>query len=147
KECNYDMKLYVKEKKIGAKRKYNKGHKVEGVWVIGGYNNLKKIGYKHKTVNHKKYFKDPETNVHTNTIEESFNVEKLHILKEEEITLYQEKINNNCSKNNNIIEYNIDGNESEFDELVTSSDETGCEDISDKKHLLVYVKLVGKINN
>ncbi|EIE83013.1 hypothetical protein RO3G_07718 [Rhizopus delemar RA 99-880] len=63
------------------------------------------------------------------------------------MTLYQEKIKNNCSKNNNIIEYNIDGNESEIDELETSSDETGCEDISDKKHLLVYVKLVEKLKN
>jgi transposase-like protein len=103
-----------------AKRKNNRGHKVEGAWVIGGiersilknkikdenkklfilpietrdsinidkivkkyikkgttiytdcwkgYNNLKNIGYKHETVNHKKYFKDPKTGVHTNTIE------------------------------------------------------------------------------
>ncbi|KAI8882103.1 hypothetical protein K501DRAFT_187542, partial [Backusella circina FSU 941] len=112
--------------KIG-KRKYHKGHRVEGVWVIGGiersrlknkiknenrksfflpidirnsenidkiinenvkkgttktitkisqikgntqcYNNVKNLGYKHKTVNHKKYFKDPITKVHTNGIE------------------------------------------------------------------------------
>ena len=113
----------IDESKI-AKRKYNKGHKVEGAWVIGGiqksrlknkiknenkklfllpveernienineiikkyvkkgttiyadcwkgYNDLKNIGYKHKTVNHKKHFKDPETNVHTNTIEGTWN--------------------------------------------------------------------------
>src|SRR6478735_2023591 len=113
----------IDETKI-AKRKYNKGHKVEGAWVIGGiqksrlknkiknenkklfllpveernienineiikkyvkkgttiyadcwkgYNDLKNIGYKHKTVNHKKHFKDPETNVHTNTIEGTWN--------------------------------------------------------------------------
>jgi transposase-like protein len=109
----------IDETKI-AKRKYNKGHIVEGGWVTGGiersilknkmknenkkifllpikerninnidliikkyvkkgttiytdcwkgYNNLRNIGYKHKTVNHKKYFKDPITGVHTNTIE------------------------------------------------------------------------------
>lgn len=98
----------------------------------------------------------------------------------DEITIID--ICDNCD-NTDIIEYNIDGNESEIDELETSSDETGCEDISDKKvkkvktnniqnninnlnysrdilkkeiinnyeklfeHLLVYVKLVGKINN
>lgn len=38
-----------------------------------GYNNLNKIGYKHKTVNHKKCFKDPDTGVHTNTIEGTWN--------------------------------------------------------------------------
>ena len=109
----------VDETKIG-KRKNNKGHKVDGVWVIGGiersqlknkvknenrksffipiekrnisnideiikkyvkkgttintdcwkgYNNLNNIGYKHQTVNHKKFFKDPITHVHTNGIE------------------------------------------------------------------------------
>lgn len=113
----------IDESKI-AKRKNNKGHKVEGAWVIGGversnlknkiknenkkifllqiekrdingidkiiqkyvrkgttiytdkwkgYNNLKNIGYKHYTVNHKKHFKDPNTGVHTNTIEGTWN--------------------------------------------------------------------------
>ena len=132
-----DKQIYNKNRRIGgrneiveideskiAKRKYNKGHKVEGVWVIGGiqrsrlknkiknenkkmfllpieernienineivkkydkkgttiytdcwkgYNNLKNNGYKNKTVNHKKHFKDPETNVHANIIEGSWN--------------------------------------------------------------------------
>ena len=132
-----DTQIYNKHRRIGgrneiveineskiAKRKYNKGYKVEGVWVISGiqksrlknkiknvnkrlfllpieernieniseiiktyvkkgttiytdcwkgYNDLKNIGYKHKTVNHMKHFKDPETNVHTNTIEGTSN--------------------------------------------------------------------------
>jgi transposase-like protein len=120
----------IDETKI-AKRKYNKGHKVEGAWVIGGiersilknkvknenkklflvpieernidsidliikryvkkgttvytdcwkgYNNLKNIGYKHMTVNHKKNFKDPITKVHTNTIEGTWNGVKQSII-------------------------------------------------------------------
>lgn len=118
------------ESKIG-KRKYNRGHRVEGAWVIGGiersilknkiknenkklflypieernisnideiikkyvkkgttiytdswkgYNNLKNIGYKHKTVNHKENFKDPITNVHTNNIEGTWNGLKQSII-------------------------------------------------------------------
>jgi transposase-like protein len=120
----------IDETKI-AKRKYNKGHKVEGAWIIGGiqrsrlknkiknenkqmflvpieernienideiikrhikkgttiytdcwkgYNNLKNIGYKHKTVNHSKNFKDPITGVHTNTIEGTWNGLKQSII-------------------------------------------------------------------
>lgn len=120
----------IDETKI-AKRKYNKGHKVEGAWVIGGiqrsrlknkvtnenkkvflepieernieninqiiskyikkgttiytdcwkgYNDLNKIGYKHKTVNHKKHFKDPITGIHTNTIEGTWNGLKQSII-------------------------------------------------------------------
>lgn len=139
-----DKQLYNNKEKIGgrneiveidetkiAKRKYNRGHKVEGVWIIGGiqrsrlknkvrnenkkmfllpikernmeninevitkyvkkgttiytdcwkgYNNLDKIGYKHKTVNHKKHFKDPETGIHTNTIEGTWNGLKQSII-------------------------------------------------------------------
>lgn len=45
-----------------------------------GYNNLNKIGYKHKTVNHKKHFKDPNTGVHTNTIEGAWNGLKQSII-------------------------------------------------------------------
>lgn len=122
--------IEIDETKI-AKRKYNKGHKVEGAWVIGGiqrsrlknkvknenkkiflepieernienineiinkyikkgttiytdcwkgYNDLNKIGYKHKTVNHKKHFKDPITGIHTNTIEGTWNGLKQSII-------------------------------------------------------------------
>ncbi|RWS18677.1 uncharacterized protein B4U80_08769 [Leptotrombidium deliense] len=100
----------IDESKFG-KRKYNKGHYVEGAWVFGGieresgeifmevvedrtkatllplidkwiekgttiysdqwssYRTLSLRGYTHMTVNHKNYFKDPETGVHTNSIE------------------------------------------------------------------------------
>ena len=103
------------------KRKYNKGHPVNGIWVLGGvehgtkkvftipvekrdkatllknikkyvkpgttiytdcwkgYVDLKENGYNHKTVNHKKYFKDPITYAHTNTIEGTWNGFKIAI--------------------------------------------------------------------
>ena len=39
-----------------------------------GYHNLsEKLDYQHGTVNHSKYFKDPETGIHTNTIEGNWN--------------------------------------------------------------------------
>ncbi|KRH91877.1 putative transposable element, partial [Pseudoloma neurophilia] len=106
-----DVIVEIDESKFG-KRKYNRGHRVEGQWVLGivertekrriilipverrdsktltdiirkyvhplsiiltdkwkGYNELKKYFKDHKTVNHSKNFKDPETGVHTNTIE------------------------------------------------------------------------------
>ncbi|XP_076635492.1 uncharacterized protein LOC143348781 [Colletes latitarsis] len=105
-----DKVVEIDESKFG-RRKYHRGHRVEGQWVFGGveresgkvflvpvesrdtesllsvikqwvlpgttiisdcwkaYNILEKEGYKHLTVNHSLHFKDPETGVHTNTIE------------------------------------------------------------------------------
>ncbi|XP_022160096.1 uncharacterized protein LOC111026349 [Myzus persicae] len=103
----------IDESKFG-KRKYHRGHRVEGQWVFGGYeretgncfmvpvenrtaetllkiikdwvkpgttiisdcwkayNTLNNEGYVHLTVNHRLHFKDPETGVHSNTIEGSW---------------------------------------------------------------------------
>jgi len=105
-----DHIVEIDESKFG-KRKYNKGHHVEGVWILGmvdretrkihlvvvdkrdaatlenriernvaddsiiytdcwrGYNGINAICESHETVNHSKFFKDPSTGVHTNTIE------------------------------------------------------------------------------
>jgi len=105
-----DHIIEIDESKFG-KRKYNKGHHVEGVWILGmvdrttraihlvsvdkrdaptlearieaatsndsiiytdcwrGYNKIDSICESHETVNHSKFFKDPSTGVHTNTIE------------------------------------------------------------------------------
>jgi transposase-like protein len=112
----------VDETKLG-KRKYNRGHRVEGVWIVAGverteqrrifliqvetrdattlmtiikkhvapgsvihtdlwkgYTALKEnIDFEHKTVNHSKFYKDPETGTHTNTIEGTNNGLKLRI--------------------------------------------------------------------
>ena len=111
-----EITVEVDESKFG-RRKYHRGRRVEGVWVIGGIENtsekkcflvkvekhdeetIKKIlkthvrkgsivrtdcwrGYlnieeeldvRHETVNHSKHFTDPETGVHTNTIEGLWN--------------------------------------------------------------------------
>ena len=106
-----DIIVEVDECKI-AKRKYNRGHRVDGAWIVGsvertaerrvfvvrvqdrsaetlrdvisryvkqgssihtdlwkGYSGLAELGIEHGTVNHSKHFKDPETGIHTNTIE------------------------------------------------------------------------------
>ena len=112
----------IDESKFG-KRKYNRGHRVDGVWVLGGiertdakkvfvvpvpdrslrtlldvisvrvregsiiYTDLwrgyarlnEELGYEHFTVNHTENFVDPETGVHTNTIEGFWNGLKLRI--------------------------------------------------------------------
>ena len=111
----------IDESKLG-KRKYNRGHHVDGAWVIGGvektqdrkmflckinkrdrntlipiilrhvmsgsiirtdlwkaYGSLSAHNYTHETVNHSKHFKDPNTGVHTNTIEGTWNGIKMQI--------------------------------------------------------------------
>lgn len=117
-----DVVVEVDESKFGRK-KANRGHPVEGVWVLGGvertnarrvflvpiekrdkttlleivsqhllpgtvvYTDLWKgysrlneeLGLTHRTVNHSLFFKDPVTQVHTNTIEGTWNGIKLRL--------------------------------------------------------------------
>lgn len=47
----------------------------------GYYDKLEKLGFEHKTVDHNKYFKDPITGVHINTIEGIWAIIKLNINK------------------------------------------------------------------
>ena len=111
----------VDESKFG-KRKHNRGHMVEGVWVVGavertssrkiylqavpnrtsptltkllkesvhaqsliytdcwkGYSDLKNHFTSHATVNHSRYFVDPISRVHTNTIEGNWSAIKRSI--------------------------------------------------------------------
>ncbi|GFS94044.1 putative transposase-like protein [Trichonephila clavipes] len=84
-----DCIVEIDESKFG-KRKYNRGHLVEGQWVLvewkevqewikpgttiysdcwKSYATLGQVGYNHLTVNHSLNFVDPVTNCHTNTIE------------------------------------------------------------------------------
>jgi hypothetical protein len=114
--------IEIDESKFG-KRKYHKGHSVEGVWVFGGvertpkhkmfavsvpnrsgetllkiieenilpgsiiysdcwagYNEIQnRLPMVHWTVNHSKNFKDPDTGVHTNTIEGTWHGLKIKI--------------------------------------------------------------------
>jgi transposase-like protein len=110
------MIVEIDESKFG-KRKYHRGHRVEGVWVLGGVERTEErrlfvesvpdrtaatllevierrvlpgsvihtdmwraydgiqyvLGMEHRTVNHTIHFRDPETGVHTNTIEGTWN--------------------------------------------------------------------------
>lgn len=114
--------IEIDETKMG-KRKYNRGHSVAGVWVLGGIERTPKkkvflvevpdrtaktllkfikkyvkpgsiihtdlfksyarvnseLGFEHKTVNHSIHYVNPETGVHTNTIEGFWNGLKLSI--------------------------------------------------------------------
>ena len=113
----------IDEAKLG-KCKYNRGHPVNGVWVLGGvertpqrkvfltyvekrdaptllsiisqhvlegtiiytdmwasYRDLEALGFRHSTVNHSLYFRHPETGVHTNTIEGTWNGVKMFIAR------------------------------------------------------------------
>jgi len=45
----------------------------------GAYRDLESQGYKHSTVNHSLYFKDPETGAHTNTIEGTWSHVKVFL--------------------------------------------------------------------
>jgi transposase-like protein len=119
-----DVVVEIDECKV-AKRKFNRGHFVEGAWVVGGVERTdqRKVfmvevqnrdaytladiitthvapgsiihtdcwkGYSflsnideitHKTVNHSRFFKDPDTGVHSNTIEGTWEKVKSSISK------------------------------------------------------------------
>ncbi|KAI8088107.1 hypothetical protein BDF21DRAFT_447738 [Thamnidium elegans] len=105
----------IDETKI-AKRKYNKGHSVEGAWVIGEPIEERNIENINEII--EKYIKkDPVTGVHTNTIEGTWNGLKQKNKCSREI-YYETKENkdeeyNHISKNTNIentLDFNIDDN-------------------------------------
>lgn len=118
----HNIVVEIDETKMG-RRKHNRGHRVEGVWVVGGVERtserkmfavpvhdrtsetLQRVisahvnsgsiirtdmwrgysfldtdsRYTHETVNHSLHFKDPETQVHTNTIEGTWSGMKRNI--------------------------------------------------------------------
>ncbi|KAI9243311.1 hypothetical protein EDC94DRAFT_591109 [Helicostylum pulchrum] len=118
--CNYDMKLNFKKKLYVckapssfitsslqidkntktvanlAKRKYNKGHSVEGAWVIGGIQRKPIEERNIENINEiiEKYIKKAQIpqGVHTNTIEGTWNGLKQSIIprnrNKKDIVLY-----------------------------------------------------------
>ncbi|KAF2352575.1 hypothetical protein FHG87_016671, partial [Trinorchestia longiramus] len=58
------------ESKFG-KRRYNRGHRIEGIWILNGWRGYSRLNedYEHSIVKHNEDFKDPESSEHTNTIE------------------------------------------------------------------------------
>ena len=60
---------------------------------LKGYSGLTSLWYKHYTVNHSKNFKDLETGIHTNTIEESWRAIKRKItLRKRNYTLVKPQL-------------------------------------------------------
>ena len=60
-------------------KRYVKKGSIVGTDCWPGYDKLRKSGVFHETVNHSKHFKDPDSGVHINTIEGTWNGIKLQI--------------------------------------------------------------------